>query len=57
MHCHRNAELIGRPVGSPAFLEAVACKLGRTVAPGKRGRKPPSAAEGAIKKGNTGVSP
>ena len=36
----RRSETIGRPLGSPAFLEAVARRLGRAVAPAKRGRKP-----------------
>ncbi len=33
----RRSELIGRPLGSPAFLEAVGRRLGRAVAPAKRG--------------------
>ena len=53
----RRAELIGRPIGAPGFLETIARRLGRAVAPGKRGRKPRNAVEGAIKQGNTGVSP
>ncbi len=36
----RRSELIGRPLGSPAFVENVGQLLGRTVAPAKRGRKP-----------------
>ena len=52
----RRSELIGRPLGSPAFLEAVGRQLGRVVTPAKRGRKP-KAAGGMHKKGNEGVSP
>lgn len=36
----RRSELIGRPLGSPAFLDAVGRQLGRVVTPAKRGRKP-----------------
>jgi putative transposase len=36
----RRNELIGRPLGSPDFLEAVSLQLNRTVTPLKRGRKP-----------------
>jgi putative transposase len=36
----RRAELIGRPLGSPDFVAAVEARLGRRLAPGKRGRKP-----------------
>jgi putative transposase len=36
----RRSETIGRPLGSPAFLEAVSRRLGRVVTPAKRGRKP-----------------
>jgi putative transposase len=53
----RRAELIGRPLGAPAFLEAVARQLGRAVAPAKRGRKPRNIEEGDRRKGKTGVSP
>jgi putative transposase len=35
----RAAETIGRPLGAPDFLARIARKLGRSVAPGKRGRK------------------
>ena len=34
------AELIGRPLGSPGFLQDIDNRLGRVVTPGKRGRKP-----------------
>jgi putative transposase len=44
----RRAELIGRPLGSPDFVAAVEARLGRRLAPGKRGRKPKGAAEAAI---------
>jgi REP-associated tyrosine transposase len=44
----RGAETIGRPLGDRAFLEDVAHRLGRSVTPRKRGRKPRSAgAEGS----------
>jgi putative transposase len=36
----RAAETIGRPVGSAAFLDRLSRRLGRPVAPRKRGRKP-----------------
>jgi len=36
----RRAELIGRPLGSPSFVATVEARLGRRLAPGKRGRKP-----------------
>jgi putative transposase len=36
----RRGELIGRPLGSPAFLDAISRRLGRSVTPGKRGPKP-----------------
>jgi putative transposase len=36
----RRAESIGRPLGDAAFLEAIAARLGRPVAPGRRGPKP-----------------
>jgi putative transposase len=32
--------VIGRPLGSPAFVAELERRLGRTLAPGKRGRKP-----------------
>ena len=54
----RRSELIGRPLGSAAFVAAIEKRLGRVLAPGKRGRKPRK--EGVLGqniKGNTGVSP
>jgi len=36
----RRAESIGRPVGDRAFLERVERSSGRTLSPGKRGRRP-----------------
>ena len=36
----RAAETIGRPLGSPAFLDRVAALTGRDPRPAKRGRKP-----------------
>ena len=39
----RAAEGIGRPLGSPAFLDRVAGLMGRNPRPGKPGRKPKSA--------------
>ena len=36
----RRSELIGRPLGSPSFVAAMEARLGRRLAPGKRGRKP-----------------
>jgi REP element-mobilizing transposase RayT len=36
----RRAELIGRPLGAPAFLETIARQLGEAVAPAERGSKP-----------------
>jgi putative transposase len=39
----RRSELIGRPLGAPAFLDAISRRLGRNVAPGKRGPKPKAA--------------
>ena len=35
----RAAETIGRPLGAPDFLKSIGRKLGRSVEPGKRGRK------------------
>jgi putative transposase len=45
----RGAEVIGRPLGAPDFLAAVARRLGRSVTPRKRGRKPHNAKAGAEK--------
>ena len=36
----RRSELIGRPLGSAGFVAEIENRLGRTLAPGKRGRKP-----------------
>jgi putative transposase len=41
----RAAETIGRPVGSSGFLARLSRRLGRSVEPGKRGRKPRAAVE------------
>ena len=35
----RHAETIGRPLGGPAFLQSLADRFGRTLAPGKPGPK------------------
>jgi putative transposase len=53
----RRNEIIGRPLGSPAFLETLARQLGRPVAPAKRGRKPKADGGRGGKKGKTGASP
>jgi len=42
----RASETIGRPLGSPAFLDRLEARLGRAVRPGRRGR-PKRAAVGA----------
>jgi putative transposase len=44
----RRAESVGRPLGSAAFVAALADRLGRPLAPGKRGRR----ARGADPKSN-----
>src|SRR5271157_1667930 len=36
----RRSELIGRPLGSAGFVAELEKRLGRALAPGKRGRKP-----------------
>jgi putative transposase len=36
----RRAEITGRPVGGAGFLDALEARLGRTVKPQRRGRKP-----------------
>ncbi len=36
----RRSELIGRPLGSAGFVAEIEKRLGRTLAPAKRGRKP-----------------
>jgi putative transposase len=41
----RAAETIGRPIGSAAFLKRLSRKLGRSLEPGRRGRKPKGTAE------------
>ena len=35
----RQAETIGRPLGGKAFIEALSARLGRELAPGRRGRR------------------
>ena len=35
----RRSELIGRPLGDDAFLDAISRRLNRVVTPRKRGRK------------------
>lgn len=35
----RAAETIGRPLGSPAFLDRLEARLGRALRPGKRARR------------------
>ena len=42
----RRSELIGRPLGAPAFVEALERQLGRSLTPGKRGPKPKAARAG-----------
>jgi REP-associated tyrosine transposase len=54
----RRSELIGRPLGSAAFVAEIEKRLGRSLAPGKRGRKPRK--DSAVAEDNqvkTGVSP
>jgi putative transposase len=51
MSALRGAETIGRPLGSPAFLDRLATLTGRDPRPGKRGPKP------AANKGFSKVSP
>ena len=41
----RAAESIGRPLGPPDFLSRIARKLGRSIEPAKRGRKPMAATQ------------
>ena len=50
----RRSELIGRPLGTPAFGQIIGRQLGRDLLPAKRGRKPGAATNKAVK---TGVSP
>jgi hypothetical protein len=47
----RRSELIGRPLGDEAFLEAISRRLNRAVTPRKRGRKPKGNVAGAEAKG------
>jgi putative transposase len=39
------AEKLGRPIGAPRLLKKIALKLGRSVGPRKRGRKPKETAK------------
>jgi putative transposase len=48
----RRAELIGRPLGSPDFVAAVEARLGRRLAPAKRGRRPKGGTDAAVEIGN-----
>ena len=41
----RRAESVGRPIGDAAFLQAVEAAAGRSLAPGKPGRKRSASAE------------
>jgi len=47
----RRSELIGRPLGDDAFLDAISRRLNRVVTPRKRGRKPKGDVAGAEAKG------
>ena len=47
----RRSELIGRPLGDEAFLDAISRRLNRAVTPRKRGRKPQGDVAGAGAKG------
>ena len=47
----RRSELIGRPLGDEAFLDAISRRLNRVVTPRKRGRKPKGHVAGAAAKG------
>ena len=47
----RRSELIGRPLGDEAFLDAISRRLNRVVTPGKRGRKPKRNVAAAESKG------
>jgi putative transposase len=40
MHCHRNSESIGRPLGDERFLARIERRTARRLRPGKRGPKP-----------------
>jgi len=48
----RRAELIGRPLGSADFVAAVEARLGRRLAPAKRGRRPKGGAGAGVVIGN-----
>ena len=41
----RAAGRLGRPIGAPGFLKKIALKLGRSVEPRRRGRKPKETAK------------
>ena len=47
----RRSELIGRPLGDEAFLDAISRRLNRVVTPRKPGRKPKGDVAGAEAKG------
>ena len=47
----RRSELIGRPLGDEAFLDAISRRLNRVVTPRKRGRKPKRNVAAAESKG------
>ena len=53
----RAAETIGRPLGSPAFLDHLEARLGRAVRPAKRGRPKRVDQDRSNKWGNSKVSP
>jgi putative transposase len=46
----RAAETIGRPLGSPAFLDALAARTGRDPRPRRRGPKPKAENGGSVKR-------
>jgi len=47
----RRSELIGRPLGDDAFLDAISRRLNRVATPRKRGRKPKGNVAGAEARG------
>lgn len=53
----RAAEGTGRPVGGAGFLDDLERKLGRSVRPGKRGRKTHSATSAPVAKAKSKLSP
>ena len=53
----RRSELIGRPLGDDAFLDAISRRLNRVVTPRKRGRKPKGDGGRRGKRVKTGASP